>query len=237
MEYTDAVADVRASVERSAREGTARLRFDYFTLLGPTRALTASDHVAGRLFRALERRDLRRRMSSGTSQLDAPEGQIDFRNNRSLYGHGRTTVIWRLFVDGAAYGGTPGEWGLLDREAGHALRVDGPFWLLALVSGTVEVNAERPEQAGGLRRYEAVSDFRRATEAILHPIAPMSIDPRCDLARLPIEVWLDDQARIRRIVFFDFSNDRRSERRTELELWGYGELPPIPKPAQPPAQA
>ena len=226
----EAVETVRRSVERTAREGTARLRFDYFSALGPAQALASHPRLGG-LFRALDRADVRRHLSSGTAKSDRPPGQIDFRNNRSLFARGHDSTIWRLFVDGVGCVGRPGEWSRLDPEAARALRVDGPYWLLALVAATVGATLEGSQAPDELRCYRCIADYHQATKTIVNAVGPMHMDPRSDPTHLPIEVWLDGDQRVRRVVFFDHTTSRASERRTELELWDFGEVPPIPAPS------
>jgi hypothetical protein len=158
--------------------------------------------------------------------LRGPEGRIDFENERALYSQGDSD--WKLFARDARYTGKPGEW--------YAHSLDGlyandPFWLLAILEGTVDATARGEERVDGetCHLYTGTADFklaeRNATRQLKPPLAGSADPDERDSFSLPIELWLDDAGRIRRAVIHWLGNCL-----TQMDLSGYAETDPITLP-------
>ncbi len=227
----DMAALIRASVERTAQEGTARLGFRHYFQLALHDALAAKYPAVSGLFGQLDTVNRRARKTSGEPKPLGELGQIDFRNNRSMYNFDRSGHNFWLFVDGAAFIGKPGAWFAYTPDRAGLLGVDGPFWVMALLAATVEAHEVGSEVLDGARcrHYRGFSNLVEAQSKIKHPLAPLRFNARSDPSRLPVEVWLDDAKRIRRAALVDTPRPGFEEW-SELELSGFGEVPPIPAP-------
>jgi hypothetical protein len=154
-------------------------------------------------------------------------GRIDFGEQRSLYAHGDDE--WMLLAPGLMLEGQPGAWSA-PRDDSEVVIDDDPFWLLALIAGTVEASDEGSQSIRGSRckRYIARADMGLAASKSVRPLEPMraSADERTD--RIPIEVWLDAEGRIRRARL------HRGRAVMRLEFLSFGEVPAIelPEPAE-----
>jgi len=129
---------LREAVLRTQGEGTAVLRYEHFAQLALHKTLASKYPAVAGLFDYVDQAIGRRQVESAPHREQQP-GQIDFRNRRSMFSLGSSGEHWLLYVDGVAFGGKPGAW--FARAAGPAglLNIDGPFWILALVSAAVEV--------------------------------------------------------------------------------------------------
>ncbi len=222
---------LREAVLRTQREGTAALRYEYFAQLALHEAL-ASKYPAAAGFLDHVDQAIKRRQVGSARLRDQPPGQIDFRNRRSMFSLGSSGDNWLLCVDGAAYVGKPGRW--FARAAGPAglLSIDGPFWILALVSAAVEARQHGEGDIGEsrCRCYRGVSNLAEAEKLMTNPIGPLRFNDRSDPTRLPIEVWIDDEQRIRRAALVDTPRPG-FETWSVIELSEFGKLPPIPAPS------
>jgi len=184
------------------------------------------------------RRSVERTLAEGTARLrfkpwvagsmswsfHGPEGRIDFRQRRSQYPSGDTD--WSFVSPGLMLTGEPGEW-----EAAHdesdMLSHDDPFWLFELIAATVEATDEGSRLVGVTRceRYLARADFARAASNATRPIEPLSSTDGQRTDRLPIEVWLDGEGRIRRARL------HRERSWLLLELSDFGAPDPLELPS------
>jgi hypothetical protein len=151
-------------------------------------------------------------------------GRIDFRNERSVYAHADDE--WMLLAAGLVLEGEPGAWYASGSDS-DVLTDDDPFWLLALIAGTVEATDEGPQAISGSRcvRYIAMADQALASSNSIRPfkrLRPAADDERAD--QIPIEVWLDTEGRIRRVRL------HRGRAVTRMELLNFGGVPPIDVP-------
>jgi hypothetical protein len=174
--------------------------------------------------------------------LGGPEGRIDFERDRALYSQGDS--VWKLLAPGSRYVGRPGEWYVDERDR---LGADDPFWVLAIVEGTVEATASGDETVLGkpCHLYTGTADFKLATgnaaRGLDPPLADTAevtstttadyvddVNPADDMhaLSLPIEVWLDDAGRICQAVVHG-----RDKSVTQMALWGFAEPDPIALPA------
>ena len=81
------------------------------------------------------------------SLLPGPDGRIDFERERCLFSAGAYGV---LVVPGHRYQGEPGEWEQdEDYEGEHYLTEEDPFWVLELVSATIEATDRGDETVLG----------------------------------------------------------------------------------------
>jgi len=153
--------------------------------------------------------------------VGGPAGSVDLDGDRSVYGVGDS---WMLHIDGVRFIGAPGEWEL-DEEVG-ALSVREPQWLLALLTGCVEAEDRGLIELGGAHwhHYRTECDLSRATSGTALEVLPPLFDEGLDLARLPVDVWLDGDGRIRRAVFHSGAD------RTILELADFGAAPRVVRP-------
>lgn len=161
--------------------------------------------------------------SGGLVTLPGEDGVIEFNHNRSLHSTGDE---WNLFYDGTLYSGRPGAWDIEERDL--PLAEDEPAWLLQLIEGCrrvedlglVEIDGRRWRHAALACDLEAAAG--RATRAMMPPSPFEDVD----LAILPVEVWVDMDGRLNRAVL----HRRQSRGRTALEIYGFGEAEPIPRP-------
>ena len=93
------------------------------------------------------------------SGLRGPEGRIDFQNERALYG--RSDSDWKLCAPGFRYLGEPGEWYAYECDE---LDDDDPFWLLAILEGTVDAISSGDETVRGesCRLFTGTASFKLA---------------------------------------------------------------------------
>ena len=221
---------LREAAVQTQREGTAALRYEHFLRLALHEALASKYPAAAGLLSYVDQAVKGRQVSSG-GHRNQPPGQIDFRNRRSMFSLEFSGDSWLLYVDGAAYVGKPGAW--FARAAGSAgLSIDGPFWILALVSAAVEAHQHGEGVIGDsrCRCYRGVSNLAEAEKLMANPIGPLRVNDRSDPTRLPIEVWIDDEGRIRRAALVDTPRPGL-ETWSAIELSEFGRLPPIPAPS------
>jgi hypothetical protein len=149
-------------------------------------------------------------------------GRIDFRDERSLYAHGDE---WMLLAPGLMLEGEPGAW-YACRNDSDALAEDDPFWLLALIAATVEATDEGSQSIRGSRceRYIARADLALAASKSVRPLAPLRAVANKRTDRIPIEVWLDAEGRIRRARL------HRGGAVTRMEFLNFGAVPAIDLP-------
>lgn len=222
----DRVHRVTASVPATEATGTARLRYvtHMKSVLPSIANALAAKHetavpalrVAGRVYGRLVAQARR------TSSLPGPDGVIDFMNRRSMYSAGS---YWRLFADGRDYSGEPGEWWVAERTT---LYDDDPFWPLMLLASTSEVTADTDETVRGVacRRYDGYADFLGSQDANSALAAPLHARQQ-ELSKLPVQVWLDDDGRIRQAIYWG-----EDELQTRIELSDYGVPTPVELPSQ-----
>jgi hypothetical protein len=222
----DPVRRVQASVATTKAQRTARLRYaaglSWWRPSSFADALAARHHPAADKVKRIEG-TLRVALSpERVPSIRGPEGQIDFENQRSLYGHDKSNL--KLHAPGRSYVGEPGEWYVADKP--DELWVDDPFWLLAILEATVEAVAQGDEAAGGTpcHLYTGFADFDVAGAIGGRVVNPPPPDGR-DLSRMPIEVWLDDAGRIRRALRHGIKKSV-----TQIEMWAFGAPDPIELP-------
>jgi hypothetical protein len=222
----------RAPAPSQIRKGqrTARLRFAAglrrFGLSSVTDALAERDHPWAAGMRRVENVVRAAVSADRVAGLRGPEGRIDFEHERALYS--QVDSDWKLFARDSRYIGKPGEW-YADNPDG--LYGNDPFWLLAILEGTVEATARGDETVDGetCHLYTGTADFklaeRNSTRQLKPPLSG-SVDPdEGDSFSLPIEVWLDDDGRIRRAVIHWLGNSV-----TQMDLSGFAEPDPIALP-------
>jgi hypothetical protein len=230
------------------RQGTARLRYAAdLTRLGLSSVageLAERDHPLADGVKRVQ--NVLRAAVSGdrVSGLGGPEGRIDFANERAVYG--RSESDWRLCAPGLRYVGEPGEWYAYECDE---LDDDDPFWLLAILEGTVDAVSSGDESVRGerCRLFNGTASFKlaagKATRRLSPPVAgsheigraaPMTgelVNPvrpadDADALSFPIEVWLDDAGRIRQAVVHG-----PGKRVTQIELSRFSQPDPIELPA------
>jgi hypothetical protein len=159
----DPVEEVRASVGTTKGQRTARLRyaasFTRFGLSSVADALAEQSHPWADGVKRFQSA-LRAAVSADrVPGVRGPEGRIDFENERALYGRGDSD--WRLFAPGFRYVGEPGGWYVHERED---LDDDDPFWLLAILEGTVGATSSGDETVLGerCRLFAGTADFKLA---------------------------------------------------------------------------
>lgn len=233
MAQADLAAQVRNSVARTRSEGTASVRYRIGGLwLKASLVQWLEDPGSGNSASMLHRLDAARAKARGSIRtLDGPAGQIDLDGDRSIYGVGDW---WNLFVDGVSYVGAPGEWEQDDEEDAQLNREDAllseqePQWHLALLAGCFEAQDRGVIELGDDRwhHHRTGCDFAQAASATGRAVAPPPalFDERLDLARIPVDVWLDTDGRIRRAVF------HRGKHRTILELSDFRATPRVVPP-------
>ena len=223
MTDPDPVAFIRGSVARTRDEGTAAVRYRVGGLWGPASLVQwLEDPAGGSPSGVLRRLDaVRAQTLDGVTTVDGPAGQIDLDGDRSLYGVGDW---WMLCIDGDSYIGEPGQWEL--DQQGDALSEQEPQWLLALLAGCVEAEDRGVIELGDTRwhHYRTGCDFSRATSGTGREVVPPLLDEGLDLGRVSVDVWLDDDRRIRRSVFHN------GRYRTVLELSDFGVAPRVTPP-------
>jgi hypothetical protein len=150
-------------------------------------------------------------------------GRVDFRAERSLYAHADDE--WMLLAPAQRLEGRPGAWYASSNDS-HLLTEDDPFWLLAVIAATVEATDEGPQSVGGSRceRYLASADLALAASNSARPVAPIQAagDERMD--RIPVEVWLDSEGRIRRARL------HRGRAVIRMQFLNFGAVPAIELP-------
>jgi hypothetical protein len=159
--------------------------------------------------------------------LPGPDGRIDFEQERCLFSAGAYRV---LVLPGHRYQGEPGEWGQDDDHEGeHFLTEEDPFWVLKLVSGTIEATDHGDETVLGTtcRHYRGIADLDWARSNTSRELLSPRRSPdreNLDLTRLPVDVWLDAVGRLRRATL------HIGPQRTSLELADYGQAEAIDLP-------
>ena len=230
--HDELVGRVRESVATIRSERTARIRFQAnfagFGLSSVSDALGDKQPRTAGLLRATGGIAQRAMSALPVSTLPGPDGRIDFDNERCIYSVGS---FWRFYAPGHKYIGGPGEW---EDEEFSVLTDEDPFWLLALLTGAIEVSEQAAESVLGVRcdAYRGFADFERARAAASRPMAlplharfpPFRAEP-IDPSRLPFEVWLDRSGRIHRAILHV-----GGESLTQIELFGFGEPDPIALP-------
>lgn len=209
----DPAAVVRASIARTRAEGTAAVRYrEHGVWGGASLVRWLEEPTSGDPGGILRRLDATRAVD-GIQTVDGPAGQIDLDGDRALYAVGDW---WTLFIDGNSYIGEPGDWEL--DEEGDALGPEEPQWLLALLVGCVEAEDCGVIEVGGVRwrHYRAACDLSRADSGTGRVVLPPLSREDLDLSRLPVDVWLDGDGRVRRAVFHN------GQYRTVLELSEFG---------------
>jgi len=131
--------------------------------------------------------------------LQSATGFIDFETQRCRFGdpsHATTTLV----VGDRTWTGPFGT-AVEAASADHASTLQ-PLWLVDLVRGVVTAREQPSEilQGRTCRRFSAHADLNRAAEAVRYQLAIPTGTARLDeLKRIPVELWVDDEGRIRRI--------------------------------------
>lgn len=223
-------ARVRGSVGLSRNEHNARIRFmaNYEDMTGVgggtlTDSHPGAAHVLGSAVRAWKHAAER----LAGSLLPGPDGRIDFDQERCIFSAGAYGV---LVVPGHRYQGEPGEWEQDDDYEGeHFLTEEDPFWVLELVSATVEATDLGDETVLGTtcRHYQGIADLDQSrSNASRELLSPLRSPDRedLDLTRFPVDAWLDQVGRLRRATL------HLGPQRTSLELTDYGQAEGINLP-------
>jgi hypothetical protein len=222
---------VRKSVELVRAERTAALRFlpsliDSEPPLDERLAEVAP--LVGRGLRVLGaiRRQVMTRLQ--ISEIPGPLGRTDFINERSLYDGGGQG--WTLTAPGLEFVGEPGEWERVVLEDETLVGYVDPMWLLELIAAAVEAIPEGAELvvAEPCTRFATLASLSRARDRSARPMESPSSRGRLDVERVPVDVWLDADGRIRRGVM------RADRTLMILELSDFGGPQPIdlPKPGE-----
>lgn len=141
------------------------------------------------------------------------EGVLDIAGRRFMLDHGSYA---RLHADGREWSGRSGR--LLETLPTDPDERPTPLWLLDLLQGATEAHDDGADDVRGVacRRLRVTADLGRASAATPHGLAPPKQRRFEDLLALHVDVWLDDDAHVRRVRFVD-------EHRTDtLELWDLG---------------
>jgi hypothetical protein len=220
------VEEIRRSVAVTAAAGTARIRFMPSRIVGRSFETVLAERSSARTVAVfgLARRVVKRGLAvipPSSTESGFAAGQIDFAQRRSVYNAG---TFWKLFAPGHDFVGRPGAW---EADGHEGIAFEEPFWLLELIGSTVEAVEDETEFVRGerCRRHRCAADFTRAAAgAPAGGLArPVWLD-RLDPGRLAVDVWLDDDGRIRRARFHEAGS------LTTLELFDFGEPRPIELP-------
>jgi hypothetical protein len=221
----DLAERIRQSVAITAAEGTARIRFMPDRVVGRSFESVIAEHSSPRTAAVFgfARRAVKRGLAAvpqSSTESGPAAGQIDFAQRRSVYKRG---TFWSLCAPGRDYAGQPGAWAASEHDG---IVFDEPFWLLELIAATVDAADGGGEWVRGVecRRYRCAADFERASADAARRLATRVWSDGSDPARLAVDVWLDDRARIRRVRF----DEARSQ--MSLELFDFGEPLPIDLP-------
>jgi len=224
-ERDEAVGRIRRSVAATAAAGTARIRFVPHRVEGRSLEGRLVDRSSARTAAVvrLAKRAINRGLAvvpPSSSESGFAAGQIDFPQERSVYNAGN---FWKLFAPGLDFVGQPDEWKAGEHDG---IGLDEPFWLLELIKATVDAVDDGTEWVRGTecRRYAATADFGLAQARAERPLATPSSSDQLDLARLAVDVWLDEPGRIRRAELHGAGS------LTTLELFDFGEPLPIELP-------
>ena len=163
-------------------------------------------------------------------------GVIDFGQQRSLVPMDGKS--WVLTTPAREYMGEPGEWEL-EIAADEVIGFNKPFWLLALLGGLVDAQSQDESYLHGerCRVFKAVASYSRAAKASPTALGPFIGGPRLahtfDVERMPLDVWVDAEHRVRRVVLFigDGGLDIGAGWTMSLELWDFGVPDAIELPA------
>jgi hypothetical protein len=151
------------------------------------------------------------------------EGVLDLAEQRCAmaWTDGPTHVVVgdRLWIGPPGNVFTPGK--VLHAESSFPAGDRHPLWLLGLLNGVVDA---RPRSSDGVRGvpcrgFDVTADLARASAA-----TPGGLAPSCDVARfedllaLSLTVWLDDDGRVRQVVW----DPTGGERGYRLELYDFG---------------
>ncbi len=195
------VERVRASVDLTRAERTAELRFlPHVSDSG--RSLEAMlDERSPQLakgFRMLQSVHGDVTSHFNVSDIPGPAGRIDFVHDRALYRGGGG---WVLTAPGWDIIGEPGEWEADVLDDG-TLGDNEPSWLLELIAAATKATDAGSETVLGTpcRHYRTVASFALASEQAKRPLGPRRPFGHVDPERLAIDVWLDEDGRIRRAV-------------------------------------
>jgi hypothetical protein len=224
-ERDEAVERIRRSVAVTAAAGTARIRFVPRRIEGRSVESIIGDRSSARtagVFR-LAKRAVKRGLAvvpPSSSESGFAAGQIDFVQRRSVYNAG---TVWKLSAPGRHFFGQPDEWTAGEHEG---IVLEEPFWLLEVINATVAAVDDGSDWVRGTecRRYAATADFRLALAGADRPLATPWSSDQLDLARLAVDVWLDEPGRIRRAELHGAGS------LTTLELFDFGEPLPIELP-------
>ena len=212
----DSARYVRDSVMTTEAAGTARLRYVagmHSALPELVDAVAMKHPTAGAALRLLGRA-ARRAVPERSSSLPGPDGVIDFTNHRVMYSHG---AFWQLIADGQDYSGHPGEWYVGPADT---VSEQNPFWLVSLLTATVEVTTGADETIRGVRcrRYDALADFDHARRTTTLALAAPLDRAHSELSRLPVQIWVDDSSGlIREAVYWG-----EDQAQTRIQLSEHG---------------
>lgn len=128
-------------------------------------------------------------------------GIVDLDAHRCMYGYSGASEV--TLVAGAKHwhGQSGTAVGSLSEKPASALQ---PLWLLDLVRGVEEAHVSGEERLDGhtCRRLIGHADLNRAANAVSYDLAlPSGMDELGQLTRMPLELWVDAERRIRRIRY------------------------------------
>ncbi|MBA2794091.1 MAG: hypothetical protein H0U32_08915 [Thermoleophilaceae bacterium] len=220
-EKPDAAFDVRAALERTVSGGIARIELSHefsFKLDAP-RASRPGGLPSRRLIRWL-RGELLVVVLRGVMRLferwwrrsaDHPVvGFVDFETQRCMCGDPSLPTA-TLVVGDRTWKGPFGT--TVPAASADDASTLQPLWLIDLARGVVEAREQTAQVLHGraCRRFSAHADLNRAAEMVPYQLAIPTGTGRLDqLRRIPVEVWVDDEGRIRRIRHAHASDGRAS---------------------------
>jgi len=153
-------------------------------------------------------------------------GVLDFAAHRCMYGYPGKSEVTVVVKDKQWAGASGTAAQALAPTAASAIQ---PLWLIDLVRGITEAQAEGEEACDGhmCRRFSAHADLNRAADEVPYQMAlPQGIDQIAKLTRIPVEVWMDTEGLIRRIRHARRQPHRARPDTSTLELREFGVQPP-----------
>lgn len=153
-------------------------------------------------------------------------GVVDFGAHRCMYGYpGRSEAM--LVAGDKLWQGSPGA--AVDALSEKPAPAIQPLWMLDLVRGVAEAHGggEEPVDGHTCRRVVGHADLGRAAEAVPYEMAlPPGMNQLGQVARVPLELWIDSERQIRRIRYDTSERADAPRITTILDLRELGVEPP-----------
>ena len=155
------------------------------------------------------------------------EGVVDYEAHRCMYRHPKARQVTLVVGDRSWHGDAGAAAATIRETPASALQ---PLWLLDLLRGIeegFEPGEEEILEGHTCRRFAGNADLLDAAGAVSYELwVPTGAGSVGQLRRVPVELWLDSERRIRRIRHRAVAPDGRLINTTSIEILELGVEPP-----------